>query len=141
VSLGPFVVRLERQDIGIGGLIGGIVNGMLIRYPSSIERSMFATIEPFQYQVIIFLKINVIINEFANKLLFFSCEKHQIWIGIVLSFLAVAACSWFSFYISRRFLNLEMSDQGVAAKTMIYFFKVIVQQGKQIQLIHIFSFY
>ena len=51
MSLGPFVVRLERLDIGIGGLIGGIVNGLLIRYPSSIEKSMYATIEPFQYQV------------------------------------------------------------------------------------------
>jgi hypothetical protein len=51
VSLGPFTIRLERQDIGIGGLIGGIVNGMLIRYPSSTEKSIYATIEPFQYQV------------------------------------------------------------------------------------------
>jgi hypothetical protein len=54
VSLCPFVVRLERQDIGIGGLIGGLVNGMLIRYPSFTEKSIYATIEPFQYQVINF---------------------------------------------------------------------------------------
>jgi len=42
---------LERQDIGIGGLMGGIVSGMLIRYPTSTEKSIYATIEPFQYQV------------------------------------------------------------------------------------------
>ena len=45
------MIRLERQDIGIGGLIGGMVNGMLIRYPASIEKSIYATIEPFSYQV------------------------------------------------------------------------------------------
>ena len=45
------MIRLERQDIGIGGLMGGMVNGMLIRYPASIEKSIYATVEPFSYQV------------------------------------------------------------------------------------------
>jgi hypothetical protein len=57
-SLGPFVVRFERQDIGIGGLVGGLVNGLLVRYPSSFEKSIYATVEPFNYLVKIFLFLN-----------------------------------------------------------------------------------
>ena len=55
--------------------------------------------------------------------------------GIGLSLLAVAACSWFILYISRRYMNLEMPVQGIAAKILIYLFKVVVQQGtKQTKL-------
>jgi hypothetical protein len=54
----------------------------------------------------------------------------QIWLAIISSLLAVAACSWFIIYISGRFMNLVMPVQLPAAKIMIYFFKVIVQQGK-----------
>ena len=50
-ALGPFVVRLERQDIGIGGLIGIAQSAMLIRYPFSNEKSIYATVEPFDYKV------------------------------------------------------------------------------------------
>ena len=65
VSLGPFTIRLERKDIGIGCFIGGIVNGMLIRYPSSTEKSIYATIKPFQYQVnnyCLSIKAHIIFN-------------------------------------------------------------------------------
>ena len=58
------MIRLERQDIGIGGLIGGIVNGMLVRYPVSIEKSIYATIEPFSYRV----KINWFTFSSRNRL-------------------------------------------------------------------------
>ena len=51
-SIGPYVLRLERQDIGIGGFIeGGLQSAMLVPYPDSTEKSMYATIEPFNYQV------------------------------------------------------------------------------------------
>ena len=58
------MIRLERQDIGIGGLIGGIVNGMLIRYPSSMEKSIYATIEPFNFQVKQFFLRLLLIKKF-----------------------------------------------------------------------------
>lgn len=51
VSLGPFVVRLERQDIGNGGSIGVLLHVLMVRYPSSVEKSIYATLEPFNYQV------------------------------------------------------------------------------------------
>ena len=49
--------------------------------------------------------------------------------GIGISLLAVAACSWFIIYISHRFMRLEMPVERTAAKIFIYLFKVIVQQG------------
>ena len=49
--LGPFVLRLERQDIGIGGFIGSIVSTMLVRYPSETVTSIYATVEPYDYTV------------------------------------------------------------------------------------------
>ena len=58
--------------------------------------------------------------------------------GIGLSLLAVAVCSWFILYISRRCMNLEMPVQRTAAKILIYLFKVVVQQGtKQTDEFHI----
>ena len=50
-ALGPFVIRLERQDIGIGGLIGALTHEMLVPYPSSDEKFIYATVEPYDYTV------------------------------------------------------------------------------------------
>ena len=52
-SLGPYILRVDRQDIGIGGFYeGGMKSAMLIPYPDSTEKSIYATIEPFDYEVL-----------------------------------------------------------------------------------------
>ena len=51
VALGPFVIRLERQDIGIGGIMGTLESSMLIKYPQSVYKSVYGTVEPFDLEV------------------------------------------------------------------------------------------
>ena len=52
VALGPFVVTLEKlEHIAIGGLWGGIYSAMLVRYPTETEKTIYATVEPFNYTV------------------------------------------------------------------------------------------
>ena len=53
VAMGPFVIRLERQDIGIGGIMGTEDSSILIKYPQSIYKSIYATVEPFNYEVLV----------------------------------------------------------------------------------------
>ena len=96
---------------------------MLILYPSSNEKSIYATIEPFDYEVSYISPLFLILNLKNNFLSF------QIWIGIIFSLLTVSVCSWFILFISARFLNSQLPVERTAAKLLIYFFKVIVQQG------------
>jgi hypothetical protein len=49
-ALGPFVIRLERQDIGIGGIMGTLESSMLIKYPQSVYKSVYGTVEPFDLE-------------------------------------------------------------------------------------------
>ena len=51
-ALGPFVISFERlEHIGMGGLMGIVVSTLLVRYPSDTEKSVYATVEPFDYTV------------------------------------------------------------------------------------------
>ena len=52
-SLYPFVLSLELlEKISIGGLNGGqYSSNFLVRYPSETEKSLYATMEPFDYKV------------------------------------------------------------------------------------------
>ena len=50
-AIGPYVIRLERQDIGIGGIMGILDTSLLIKYPPTVEKSIYATVEPYDYEV------------------------------------------------------------------------------------------
>ena len=130
-SLGPFVVTLEYlEHIEIGGLVGVVVSAMLTRYPSDTQKSIYATVEPYNYTV---NSLKIFYSTLFNLSLILNLKNNflsfQIWIGIIISLLTVSVCSWFILFISARFLNSQLSVERTAAKLLIYFFKVIVQQG------------
>ena len=94
---------------------------MLVRYPS-VEKSIYATVESFNYQV------KQIIHSTNINPVTFLCI-FQIWLGIILSLMAVFGCSWLILFIGCRFFNPESQMQETTIKIFTYFFKVILQQG------------
>ena len=51
--MAPFGIRLKRQDIGVGGIMVNGDSSILIKYPQSIYKSIYATVEPFNYEVLV----------------------------------------------------------------------------------------
>lgn len=52
LALGPFAIELQRYEaIDFAGYLTGSGSSILIRYPSQIYISAYATIEPFSFIV------------------------------------------------------------------------------------------
>ena len=53
LALGPFAIEIKRHEVmEFAGFLGGAGSSILVRYPSIIYTSPFATLEPLSYQVI-----------------------------------------------------------------------------------------
>ena len=58
IALGPFAIELRRHEvIEFSGYVGGAGSSILVRYPASIYISSYATVEPFNYQVVFGLNL------------------------------------------------------------------------------------
>ena len=58
IALGPFAIELKRHEvIEFSGYVGGAGSSILVRYPASIYISSYATVEPFNYQVVFSLNL------------------------------------------------------------------------------------
>ena len=51
LATGPFATT--RDQIHLCGIIGGSASLMLVEYPQSTKKSIYATVEPFNYEVIL----------------------------------------------------------------------------------------
>ena len=116
-----------NKQVAIGGLVGGVDSSLVIKYPDSVEKSIYATIEPFEYQVGIYFNLFPYFGILNINLI------SQVWIGIGISLVGAIGCSNLIIYVIGRLMKInEITIYSAAFSVTIHLFKVIIAQGIQV---------